>query len=295
MNTNKMHKDGIDIDLSLVKQLITSQFPRWQELSLQLVEDAGTDNAIYRLGDDMVVRIPRIEKAAAHIEKEYQWLPKLAPHLPLAIPMPLEKGNPADGYPWQWSVYRWLEGKNAVENPITDFYQAANDLGKFVAALQKVDTTEAPQSRRGLPLNSRDKETREAISLLKDTFNTETLTNEWEKALAIPLWQGAPQWIHGDLLPSNMLVNKGRLSAIIDFGTSGVGDPACDMMVAWTLLDRQSRKAFREKVNTDGATWERGRGWALTFGLVALPYYEKTNPTLAGIAKRTIDEILSDK
>ncbi len=294
MNTHKMHEDEVEINVSLVSQLVTTQVPQYADFSIKPFASTGTDNAIFRLGHDMAIRLPRIKKAANHIEKEYEWLPKLAPLLPLQIPVPLKKGTADESYPYPWYIYRWLEGINATTEKI-DFYQAANDLGEFISALQKVDITDAPQSRRGLPLSSRDKETREAIMLLKDTFDPNQVTKIWEKALAVPLWQEDPVWIHGDLLPSNMLVKNGKLSAIIDFGTSGIGDPACDMMVAWTFFNAETRDVFREKINVDDATWERGRGWALTFGLVALPYYEKTNPELVGIAKRTIDEVLIDK
>lgn len=294
MSTHKMHADELDIDAALVKQLITQQFPQWADLSIKPVESAGTDNAIYRLGDDRAVRLPRIESAALHIDKEYLWLPKLAPQLPLPIPVPLAKGKPSENYPWSWSIYKWLDGENATMSPITDLHQAAIDLGKFITALHTMDATDGPPSTRGVPLHSRDKETRAAMPALKTIFDIDVLTTAWDAALAEPLWQGSPVWVHGDLHESNLLVQQGKLSAVLDFGMAGIGDPACDMMVAWTLLNAENRIRFRESVPVDDATWMRGRGWALHFGIVAWPYYQKTNPVLAGIARKTIEEVLVD-
>ena len=294
MNTQKMHIDEVDIDNALVSKLITRQFPEFSDLPINHINSHGTDNVIFRLGEDMAIRLPRIKEAADNIEKEYKWLPKLAPLLPLQIPIPLKKGTADENYPYPWYIYRWLKGNSATNEKI-NLVQAAKDLGEFIYALKKVDAKTAPPSRRGLPLSSCDKETREAIILLKNTFNIDQIKNAWQQALAVPLYKGDPVWIHGDLLPSNMLVENGKLTAILDFGISGTGDPACDMMVAWTFLNAQTRHIFRQKVQADDNTWARAKGWALTFGLVALPYYKKTNPELAAIAKRTIDEVLMDK
>lgn len=294
LSTHKMHANEADIDVALVKRLLELQFPQWAGLSIEPVKSAGTDNAIYRLGNDMAVRLPRIEEAAVHVDKEYQWLPQLASHLPLAIPVPLAKGEPAEGYPWAWSIYRWLDGETATVDCIMDLRQTAIDLGKFVTALHAVDASRGPISSRGLPLISRDEETRAAINALVGIYDTDAITEIWDAALAEAPWQGSPVWIHGDFHESNLLVQQGKLTAVIDFGIAGVGDPACDMMVAWTLLSEETRNLFREMVQVDDATWARGRGWALSFGVVALPYYEKTNPVLARSAGRTIDEVLAD-
>lgn len=294
VSTHKMHADEADITIALVKRLVALQFPQWAALSIESIDSAGTDNAIYRLGDDMAGRLPRIEDAASHIDKEYRWLPQLASHLPLAIPIPLGKGRPAESYPWPWSIYQWLDGESATVGRISNLHQAAIDLGQFIAALHKVNSTDGPLSSRGLPLSSRNDETRAAINALQGVFNIDALAAAWGAALAEPPWQGPPVWIHGDLHESNLLVQQGKLTAVIDFGSSGIGDPACDMMVAWTLLSAETRHLFRETVQVDDATWARGRGWALTFGIVALPYYEKTNPVLAGTARKAIDEVLAD-
>jgi aminoglycoside phosphotransferase (APT) family kinase protein len=247
----------------------------------------------------MAVRLPRIEGATGQVDKERQWLPRLAPLLPLAIPVPLVKGTPGEGYPWQWSVYRWLAGENATIEPIADAGQATRELAQFIAALQRIDPTGGPppgahNSFRGVPLSTRDADTRAAIASLDGMLDTDAVTAAWDAALQAPGWHGPPVWIHGDLSPLNLLVHQGQISAVIDFGCLGVGDTACDLQVAWNLLSAQTRDVFRAALPVDDATWARGRGWALSVGLIALPYYQSTNPVLAGIARRAIDEALAD-
>jgi aminoglycoside phosphotransferase (APT) family kinase protein len=295
-----MHIDELDVDVALVGRLLAAQFPQWAALPLTPVHSAGTDNALYRLGSDLVVRLPRIEQATGQVEKEHHWLPRLAPHLPLAIPIPLAKGRPGEGYPWPWSVYRWLTGENASIQRIADAGQAARVLAHFIAALHRIDPTDGPppgthNSFRGVPLSMRDTETRAAIGDLSGMLDTDAVTATWEAALQAPAWQGPSVWIHGDLSPLNLLVEGGRLSAVIDFGCLGVGDPACDLQVAWNLLSAESRDIFRTALGVDDATWARGRGWALSVGLIALPYYQSTNPALAGIARRAIEQALADQ
>ena len=294
-----MHVDEMDVDVSLVGRLLTAQFPQWADLPIEPVHSAGTDNAIYRLGDDMAVRLPRISGATGQVDKEHQWLPRLAPLLPLAIPIPLAKGTPGEGYPWHWSVYQWLEGENATIEYIVDPGQAATELAQFIAALQRIDPTGGPPSGphnffRGAPLAMRDSLTRAAIATLHGTLDADAVTAAWEAAIQAPVWRGQPVWIHGDLQSGNLLAQQGRLSAVIDFGGLGVGDPACDLIVAWNLLSAETRGIFRAALSVDDATWARGRGWALSIGLIALPYYQSTNPVLAGISRRAIDEALAD-
>jgi aminoglycoside phosphotransferase (APT) family kinase protein len=299
MSTDKMHVDEVDTSVSLVARLLAAQFPQWADLPIEPVRSAGTDNALYRLGDDMVVRLPRIHWAIGQADKEHRWLPRLAPFLPLAIPVPLAKGDPGAGYPWHWSVYRWLEGENATIERIADLRQAATDLAQFVAALQRIDAMGGPppglhNSSRGVPLAMRDAQTRAAIATLDGVLDAGAVTAAWEAALRAPAWRGPPVWIHGDLQSGNLLAQQGRLSGVIDFGCLGVGDPACDVMAAWVFLSADTRDVFRAVLQVDDATWARGRGWALSFGLIALPYYQSTNPVLAGIARRAIDEALAD-
>lgn len=295
MPVGKMHADEVEADVSLVGRLLVAQFPHWGELPIERVRSAGTDNALYRLGADMVVRLPRIHWAIGQVEKEHRWLPRLAPHLPLAIPVPLAEGMPGEGYPWHWSVYRWLPGENATIERVTDLRRAATDLAAFVAALQQIDPAGGPPSGRGVALAMRDAPTRGAIEALHGIVDTDAATAAWEASLNAPIWDAPPVWTHGDLLPTNLLIEHGRLSAVIDFGAVGVGDPACDLLGAWSFLSVEAREDFRAALTVDDATWARGRGWALSVGLIALPYYESTNPVLAGIARRAIAEVLADR
>lgn len=295
----KMHFDEVNTNVSLVSGLLAKQFPKWANLPVKPVNSAGTDNALYRLGDDMVVRLPRIEWAAGQVVKEQKWLPRLAPLLPLAIPFPLAQGNPGDGFPWHWSIYRWLDGENATIACIADPRQAAIDLAQFIAALQRIPAAGGPppgshNSFRGVALAKRDMHTRAAIDRLRDVFHDDALTAVWDNAINAPEWRRSPVWLHGDLQSGNLLVVRGRLWAVIDFGCLGVGDPACDVMAAWLFLSAETRKVFRALLTIDDATWVRGRGWALSVGLIALTYYHNTNPVLAAIARHAIDEALAD-
>ena len=294
-----MHVDEVDIDADLVRRLLTAQFPAWAELSLAPVPSAGTDNALYRLGDDMAVRLPRIGWAVGQVEAELRWLPRLAPHVPLAIPAPLAMGDPGEGYPWHWGVYRWLEGENATLDRMGDPTETAVALAGFIKALQRIDPAGGPppgphNSGRGVPLADRDEGTRAAIASLSGMIDSEAATAAWEAALRAPAWGGPPAWIHGDLQSGNLLAQRGRLSAVIDWGCMGVGDPACDLMPAWNLFTAETRAVFREAMAVDDATWARGRGWALSCGLIALPYYKTSNPVLAGIARQAIGEVLGE-
>jgi len=299
----RMHEDELDIDAGLVRRLLVSQFPQWADLALVRVPSAGTDNALFRLGSDMVVRLPRIHWAVRAVEKEQRWLPWLASQLPLAIPTPMGSGAPGEGYPWPWSVYRWLEGDNAIDAPFSDQdqeVQAAHDLAGFLRVLQHLDTTDGPLAgtsdgniSRGVPLASRDESTREAIARLDGRLDVSAAQALWDAALHAPEWSEPPVWVHGDLSPLNLLVQQGRISAVIDFGTLAVGDPAVDLLIAWNSFSAQARAIFGEDLGVDDATWMRGLGWALNTG-VGFPYYEFTNPVLAGIARRGLDEALAE-
>jgi aminoglycoside phosphotransferase (APT) family kinase protein len=243
MRARKMHADEVDLDVSLVRRLLGAQFPQWAELPVTLVDSAGTSNAMYRLGEDMVVRLPRIEGAAGDVEKEHRWLPRLAPTLPVAIPVPLGRGMPAEGYPWHWSVYRWLEGENPTVGRVAEPGLLAKDLAEFVAALHRIDPADGPPSYRSEPLARRDAATRDAIEKAHPIVDTGAAIAAWEAALRAPAWPGPAVWIHADLQPGNLLIAGGRLGAVIDFGCLGVGDPAVDLIVAWYLppLFRQGR------------------------------------------------------
>lgn len=297
----KMHADEVDIDASLVRRLLAAQFPRWTGLPVEPVLPWGTDNALYRLGGDMVMRLPRHEPTIGTLHKELRWLSALATRLPLPIPVPLAEGTPAEDYPFPWAVYRWLEGETAAAERIADPRQFATDLAGFITALQQIDPAGGPppgqhNAFRGVPLTDRDSAVRQSITALRHEIDADLVTAIWEEALRAPEWQGQPVWIHGDLDSRNLLVRNGRLSAVIDFGCLGVGDPACDVMVAWKLFTADARDVFRAQLSVDDATWTRARGWVLSQALIALPYYTmETNPTLVLEARSWLAEVLASE
>lgn len=299
MCADKMHAGEVDTDEELVRRLLVGQFPMWAELPIDRIGSSGTDHAIYRLGDKMAVRLPRIHWATGQADKDEQWLGKLAPHLPLAIPVPLAKGEPAEGYPWQWSVVPWLEGEAWTADGVGDLSQAAMALAQFIIALQRIDPAGGPRGGRsnfyrGVPLSLRDADMRTQIAAADDMVDARAMIEAWEAALAAPAWDGPPVWLHGDLArPGNLLVTGGRLSAVIDFGCLGVGDPACDLAAAWALFSGESRDVFRAALPFDDATWARARGWALT-RVGAIPYYRETNPPIVAEALHAIEEVLAD-
>jgi aminoglycoside phosphotransferase (APT) family kinase protein len=294
-----MHADELDIDEPLVRRLLAAQFPEWAELPLEAVPWSGTDNAIFRLGDEMAVRLPRIHWATGQVEKERRWLPGLAPLLPLALPTPLAKGEPAEGYPWHWSVNRWLAGETATIERFADPRRAATDLARFLLALQRIDPADGPAPgastfARGVPLALRDDATRDAIASLRGKIDTEAVTAEWDRALAATPWDGPAVWIHGDFAAGNLIVEDGVLSGVIDWGGLTRGDPATDLIVAWNLLDAETRDVFRAELGVDDATWARGRGWAVSIAMIALPYYEHTNPVIIASSRRVLAELAAD-
>lgn len=240
--------------------------------------------------------MPRIEWATGQAEMEHFWLPKLAPHLPLAIPAPLAIGVPAEGYPWQWAVYRWFKGEDAIVGRIDDLGQAAAEMAQFIDSLHRINFADVtpPASSRGMSLGPRDTGVRKAIAELQGMIDQGTATLAWESALKAPEWQGPGVWIHGDIHAGNLLIEQGRITTVIDFGCMGLGDPACDMLFAWSMLTAETREIFCAELQPDDATWDRGRGFALSLGLIALPYYKDTNPVFAGVVRRIIDEVLTD-
>ncbi|WP_244940435.1 aminoglycoside phosphotransferase family protein [Asanoa ferruginea] len=370
------------IDVALVRTLIAEQFPEWADLPVSPVAVGGNDNRTFHLGDTMTVRLPSAEGYVASVAKEQRWLPVLAPHLPQPIPAPLAFGKPGAGYPWPWSVNRWLDGATArhetatdgaaahgtathgaatraaatpgstthraaaqaitthhdtttndtptngaptngaptngaptngaptngaptngaptngaptngapADGVVTDLSAFAVDVAEFLIALQAVDTGGEPAAGehsfwRGAALSHYDEETRRAIAALDGRIDAAKATAEWDAALAAE-WHGRPVWFHGDVANGNLLVRDGRLAGVIDFGTSGVGDPACDLVIAWTFLDAPARTAFRTTTGVDDATWQRGRGWALWKALIQLA--ENNDNT---VVAREIDVLL---
>lgn len=286
------------IDVSLVQRLISTQFPQWADLPIKPVAVGGWDNRTFHLGEQMLVRLPSAKEYAMKVEKEQKWLPKLAPLLPLPIPAPLAMGEPGKGYPWRWSVYRWIEGEAAAFTQITDMNNFATRLAKFLIALQHIDTADAP-----LPSPSNfsyigglavyDDETRRAIAILKNKIDSAAATQLWERALETT-WQRAPVWVHGDISAGNLLVQKGKLSAVIDFGGLAIGDPACDLVIAWKFFQGKSREAFRERLPLDIGTWDRARGWALWKALIVEGGLTDTNAVEIAQSWRTLEEVLAD-
>jgi aminoglycoside phosphotransferase (APT) family kinase protein len=300
MGTPKMHPDEISTDVALVRRLLAAQFPEWARLPIRPYRSAGSDNAMHRLGDDMVVRLPRrAGRTVDSLDKEVEWLPKLAPLLPLQIPLPLARGMPGEGYPCGWAVYRWLEGDTVGADLIADTRQAAIDLAGFLTALQQIDPADGPLPGehnffRGVPLATRDEAVRSAIAALQSELDVPPVTAAWEAALEAPDWQGPPVWIHGDFADGNLLVTRGRLSGVIDWGGLALADPACDLIAAWSFLPASERQLFREALAVDDATWARGRGWALSVALIALPYYWTTNPVRVAYSWNRIREVLAN-
>jgi aminoglycoside phosphotransferase (APT) family kinase protein len=282
----------MDVSAGLVRRLLAAQFPRWAGLPLAPPGPAGWDNVIYRLGEDLAVRLPRRALGAA---REHHWLPRLAPHLPLPVLVPLGKGVPGEGYPWPWSVCRWLPGEIAAAEPVADPEHAAAALAGFVAALRAVAPAGGPDSEfRGVPLAARDADVRTAVAALRGVLDPAPVLAAWQAAVAAPPWRGPGVWMHGDLHPANLLVDRGRLSAVLDFGLVAVGDPACDVMVVWTFLPASARERFRAALAAGEAAWARARGWALDFGLMCAAR-ASGDLVLGGIGRRTVDEVVADQ
>ena len=297
MAQRRMHADEISANEALAARLVAAQFPQWGGLPVERVRHSGTDNAIFRLGDELVARLPRIHWAVGQTDKEFEWLPRLAPYLPLAVPTPRRKGVPAFGYPWPWSVYEWLEGDSALDVAVDDPAEAALCLAAFIRALRGVPAHDRPPpvpGGRGGPLADRDVETRAAVAALEGLIDTEAVTAAWQASLDAPPYDGEPVCIHADLTPGNLIVRDGRLSGIIDFNMLTVGDPACDLTVAWNFLDGPAREVLRDALCVDDAAWLRARGWALSGSLIALPYYMRTNPGIVAQSWRTFREVVAD-
>ncbi len=287
----------MEIDAALAGRLVVAQFPRWAALPVQPMAARGWDNRTFRLGDEMVVRLPSAERYAAQVAKEQRWLPRLAPGLPLPIPAPLALGEPGEGYPWPWSVYRWIEGETAAAT-IADPVRFAVDLAGFLSALDRFDPQDGPPPGahnffRGGPLATYDAETRRSVAKLGERLDVRSVLAVWDAALAAD-WDGPPAWLHGDVTPGNLLTRDGRLSAVIDFGCCGVGDQACDLAIAWTFLRGAAREAFRSALPLDAATWARGRGWTLWKALIVWAALPGANPLGAEQSARIIADLVSE-
>ena len=291
-----MHPDELEVTEPIVRRLIDEQFPKWRGLPLR-AGSWGTVNAVYRLGADLCARVPRRAEWAAALEQEMRWLPLLAPSLPARIPEPVAPGAPSAEYPVTWAVYTWLDGTPMLEAQRVDQLAIAEELAGFVEAMQRIDVPpDPPVSNRHVPLAALDVPVRASISgLAADGIEIVAVTTAWEQALAAPSWSGSPVWVHGDLMPTNLLVRAdGGLAGVLDFGVCTTGDPACESLLAWMTLTSSSRARYRELVGVDDAAWARARGWALAFAVLAAPYYRRTFPAFAGVARRAIAEVLAD-
>ena len=286
------------IDVRLVQQLIAAQFPQWADLLITPIKFGGHDNRTFHLGEHLLVRLPSAAAYASQAEKEYCWLPKLAPLLKIQIPIPLALGKPSDGYPWHWSVYRWIEGETAAVADCSDLRQFARDLAEFLVALQQIDMTDGPTPGRhnfyrGGSLANYDTETRQAIATLAGNIDGHAAIEVWNTALG-SLWDKLPVWVHGDVAVENMLIKNGRLHAVIDFGCSAVGDPACDLVIAWTLFKGESRDVFRAGLSLDSATWARARGWTLWKALIECAKPSNTDDRKFEKLRGMIAELLAE-
>ena len=290
--------DRSTIDIRLARRLVDSQFPRWSELPITEVEVDGWDNRTFRLGSELTVRLPTGDWYAKQVEKEQRWLPALAPQLPLPIPTPVAKGAPDAGFPYPWSVYRWLEGELASKAHIGDLTAFATTLAGFLNALARADATDGPAPGehnffRGGPLATYEAEALEALDKLGDEVPREAVLRAWDDAMSTT-WDREPVWLHGDVAVGNLLVRGGRLAAVLDFGSSGVGDPACDVVIAWTFLTGSSRDRFRAELDVDAGTWSRGRGWALWKALITLVGHLENDSPDAALPRRDIEQVLAD-
>ncbi len=290
-----MHDGQLPVDAGLVRRLLRGQHPQWADLPLTRVESSGTVNAIYRLGDALAVRLPLLPEFADGIKREAQWLPHIGPLVPLETPQVIAVGEARDEYPLPWSVVRWIDGENATTSTIDDLGEAARRLGEFVVALRSVEPWGGPNSNyRGRLLAERDEITRRSIEQVGGEFDTGELVAAWEACLNAAPGERTAKWFHGDLHSGNLLARNGELVGVIDFGGCSVGEPSSDLIAGWWLFDEWSRTVFRHAVDADDESWARGRGWALSIALVALPYYVDTNPVFADMARTAIRNVLDD-
>lgn len=280
----------MNIDINLVQLLIEEQFPEWQHLSIMPVEKSGWDSRTFHLGKELSIRLPSSEKYVSQILKEFEWLPRLNKHLSYQITLPIALGKPSNSYPWHWSINRWIEGDMVTRISISDINNFAKELGNLLYEFERTDASGGPVAgkhnfHRCGRLAVYDEDMRRALPNIQDNGLKLLIQKIWEQALSSQ-WEKNPVWVHGDLACGNILVKKGRLTAVIDFGQLAIGDPACDLVIAWNFFDRESREVFRKFVNLDKNTWTRAMGWAL-WKTICWPI-KGTN------VKKVIEEICKD-
>ncbi|QTD56353.1 aminoglycoside phosphotransferase family protein [Parasphingorhabdus cellanae] len=264
----------IEIDTTLVNKLIAQQFPKWSNLTLTQVIPGGWDHRTFRLGETLSVRLPSAECYAAQIEKEYYWLPILEDQMPVSIASPIALGVPTSDFPWPWSIFQWIEGNAATIQEISITKDFPDTLASFLIVLHKCPITDAPKPDshnffRGAHLSYYSKQIERVIDSLGKQIDQAAVRDLWSTAIASQ-WEQEPVWIHGDVAPGNLLLKSGKLTAVIDFGCCAIGDPSCDLTIAWTGLNKHSRRIFRDAIPLDEQTWERARGWAIWKALLVL-------------------------
>lgn len=294
MPPNNRPEAEIVVNAALVRALLESEHPDLARLPVTLLAE-GWDNFMFKLGDDLTVRLPRRQLTAEMIEHEQRWLPELASRLPLPIPAPVRVGGPAAGYPWSWSICPWLPGEIAEVQRPDDRVAAADALGQFLVALHTPAPDGAPKPvYRGMPLAERDERLHEHLAVLGDAVDADAVRARWQEALAIGAWRGPPTWLHGDLHGGNVLVDHGEISGVIDFVDLCGGDPAVDLLLGWMLFDGPSRDRLRKASGADDDMWARGHAWAMVFS-VALLANSADTPLYAAMGRRTLDAVLADR
>ncbi|SMC91735.1 aminoglycoside phosphotransferase family protein [Rhizobium sp. RU36D] len=293
-----MADDRLDISTPLVRALIADQFPQWVDLHIAPLVPGGWNNRSFRLGEAMSVRMPSAERYAAQVEKEQTTLPKLAPHLPLPITKAIAMGKPGRGYPFPFGIYGWIEGETAKRDRIHDMGRFALDLAQFLNALRAINASDgipagAHNFFRGGDLAVYEAEARAALALLGEHLDQNLLTEILDLALS-SRWQHPPVWVHGDIAWGNLLVRDGQLAAVIDFGSCGTGDPACDLAIAWTLFDGESRAVFRKALGLEADVWQRARGWTLWKALIVLAQEQDKTSAVAAEQREVIQALAED-
>jgi aminoglycoside phosphotransferase (APT) family kinase protein len=288
----------MQIDLETAKSIIAKQFPHWAALPISAFDSSGTDHQLFRLGDHMAARFPITGDAARSVEDEWIGLRRFS-GLPLVTPQLLATGKPELEFPTSWSVVNWINGQDASVATVSDWQPTAYNLGVFVRALRAVEPASgrmcgSTNGFRGSPLSTRAGWVRNCFDSVADLFDHHAMRLTWEEALAAPVWDKEPVWVHGDIHAANIIVSNAQVVGIVDFGLAALGDPACDLALAWSFLPATHRDIFFKAAEADEAMVQRGKGWALYVGAIALSYYRHSNPVLARIGEKAISSVLED-
>jgi aminoglycoside phosphotransferase (APT) family kinase protein len=293
-----LHPDEVPVDADVARRLVAAQFPEWADLEVRFA-GSGTDNTMYRLGEDLAVRLPRTARKGEKVPFEQRWLRHLGPQVPLAMPEPVAEGQPGEGYPFPWTVLTWVEGTPLADDPPLDEAVVVRQLADLGFALRAVDPTGGPEpgpvnNWRGAPVVVAERPFRAALAGLADEVDVGAVERSWDESVAAPAWDGPPVWVHGDLMPGNLLARDGRLVGLLDVGCVAVGDPAADVLAAWTLFGASGRESFRRALDVDEPMWLRSRGWALNVAVQGLGYYRESNPSFSALCERLLAEVLGD-